>query len=207
MQAVGEEGIRFQPWDLDSSRENVWRTSSSNGRMLWKWLMTDSGARFVKAFGLVLDGAPRTVYHKNGKATVEVHSVRTSQRRSGRGQFKTDLVVELMQRRRGYFEAEDQEREDAPGQTAMPIDVDGDFKFRAGCTVIIDPIKGCIRRVIRTAATVADDRDVARVGRYLTGADDEPGNAFRFGRPASLALRSRDSGYELFAMLHRHEED
>jgi hypothetical protein len=57
-----------------------------------------------------------------------------------------------------------------------------------------------VRRVIRTAGTIADDRQLERMRRFLTEGGLEPGNAFDF---ASKALRAR----EPFALLHRHGEE
>ena len=88
---------------------------------------------------------------KTGLPAVEVHSVRTALRRSRRGAIVTDLVVEITQRRRGYFDEDVQRRKDAEG--AEPQD-QGDFRYRSGCTLLIDLDTMGIRRVIRTPSAI-----------------------------------------------------
>ena len=56
-------------------------------------------------------------------------------------------------------------------------DPERDFKYRAGCTLLIDPEEMQIRRVIRTPGTVADDDELDRMRRYLLDGLTPP-NAF-----------------------------
>lgn len=103
--------------------------------------------------------------------------------------------MEITQRRRGYFDAEQQAAMDkGPGQ---PPD-NGDFRYQTGCTLLIDPQTTAVRRVIKTAGDIADSSELERVRRFLTG-DLEPGNAFEGGR---AALKAR----EPFELLHREGE-
>jgi hypothetical protein len=72
-----------------------------------------------------------------------------------------------------------------------------DFKYRAGCTLRIDPEKTQIRRVIRTPGTVADDGELERMRRYLLDGFAPP-NAFmgvaeRFKESAERFLPPRSS--------------
>jgi hypothetical protein len=76
---------------------------------------------------------------------------------------------------------------------------EGDFRFRAGCTLIINPVTMEVRRVMRTAGTIADDVQLERLRRFLTEGGLDPANAFDSARSA---LRAR----EPFALLHRDEE-
>ena len=71
----------------------------------------------------------------------------------------------------------------------------GDFRYRAGCTLLLNPVTMEVRRVIRTPGTIADDAQLARVRRFLTG-ELQPGNAFDAAR---AALQAR----EPFALLHQ----
>ena len=104
-----KQALKLRPWDLDSDRFKTWDGVDDNARVLWAWLM-GKGRKLLPALGLVLDGpAPPTVFRSSsGLPTVEVHSVRTALRRSPRGALVTDLVVEITQRRRGYFDAAEQ---------------------------------------------------------------------------------------------------
>lgn len=195
---------RLRPWGLDSDRYETWQGVDDNAAVLWGWLVKGKGRKLAPAIGLVLedhDPPPQpTVFRSRSfpdRVAVEVHSVRTAVRRSPRGAPLTDLVVEITQRRRGYFEEAQQKAKDKPGN--QPAD-NGDFRYRAGCTLIINQRTMEVRRVIRTPGTIADDGQLARVREFLTGGGLEPGNAFEFARNA---MHTR----EPFALLHRDGED
>ena len=195
-------------WDLSSRRHQVWKNMEESRIALWHWLVAGEGRQYLKAFGLVVDkNAPKTVYRdKFGTPTVEIHSVRTALRRDARGATVTDLVVEVTQRRRGYFSEEDQKKADAR-KTDFSGKEDGDFKFRAGCTIVIDTTKNVFRHIIRTPGTIADDGELALVRKFRAGETDGGSNAFDGQRRASLQ-EARLRGYdEPFALLHRRSED
>ena len=187
-------------WDLESDRCETWEAIDGQAASLWAWLMNGEGRKLAPVFGLVLDDAPPTVFRSRtttSRVAVEVHSVRSAVRRSPRGGTVTDFVVEITQRRRGYFDPEKQKGMDAPGSFLDPDDK-GDFRYRAGCTLLINPATMEVRRVIRTAGTVADDGQLARIRQFLTG-ELEPSNAFDAAR---TALQAR----EPFALLHHYSE-
>jgi hypothetical protein len=188
-------------WGLDSDRRATWDGADVNARVLWGWLMKGKGRDFRSSLGIILDedDPPPTVFRSrlSGLVAVEVHSVRWAQRRSARGSTVTDLVVEITQRRRGYFDPEVQRLKDASGQSE-PDDV-GDFRFRSGCTLLMDPVTRAVRRVIKTPGTIKDSVRLESLRRFLCEGGLEPSNAFS---PARAALTSR----EPFALLHRHEE-
>jgi hypothetical protein len=198
---------RFEPWNLESDRFTVWRTSEVNRFALWRWLVQGDGRKYADAFGLVLESAsaPMTVYRNHKMMpSVEVHAVRTALRRSPRGALLSELVVELTQRRRGYFDPARQARADAHRQP-ISRSIDGDFIYRAGCTILMDPVTLLPRRIIRTAGTVADDSELERMRRFLTGEVPADGNAFDSGHPMSLRRRA-SARREPFAALHRRQE-
>ena len=188
------------PWSLDTDRYDTWRGVAKNATEFWIWLIKRGGDRLAGMIGLVLDkNAPPSVYRSTampGTIAVEVHSVRTAVRRSARGAPVSDLVVEITQRRRGYFDRQKQLDVD---NKKIPVS-DGDFKYRAGCTLIISQSTMDIRRVIRTPGTITDNDQLERQRRFLTGEGLQPHNAFD---KAAAALQSD----EPFAMLHRYEED
>lgn len=109
----------------------------------------------------------------------------------------SDLVVEITQRRRGYFDRDKQQKMDA-GPPLGPNDR-GDFLYRAGCTLLMDPRTMNIRRVIRTPGTIADNRQLERVRSFLVDGGLEPANPFA---RATDAVDTR----EPFALLHRDAE-
>jgi len=193
---------RLQPWNLESDRYTTWKGVEGNSAVLWAWLMKGKGRGLLEKIGLVTDeaSAPPTVYRSGSgqqRVAVEVHSVRTALRRGPRGGAPvSDLVVEITQRRRGYFDAEVQAEKDKPG---IPLDDKPDFVYRAGCTLLINPATMEVRRVIRTPGTIADDRQLERMRRFLADGGLEPTDSFYQARNA-LSAR------EPFALLHRHGE-
>jgi len=141
---------------------------------------------------------------------VEVHSVRPALRRTADGSVLTDLVVEVVQSRRGYFNPEEQHRRDDRNDPASREDVPGDFVFRRGSTILIDPRRSEIRRVMSTRDTIAGDSDgknpeLDRVRSFLTGGIPLAGNAFDAGLANSLRVSS-SARREPFALVHQLEE-
>jgi hypothetical protein len=193
-------------WNLESDRFQVWQDLDRLRPALWSWLHAgDSyGRDYARLFGLVIDDAeaPATVSRgKEGGPAIEVHSVRPAMRRSVQGTTKIDLVIEVTQRRDGYFDAGIQQQMDAGGQERIPPD----FIYRAGTTIVIDPATREVRRVIRTPGTIADDREMERVRRFRMG-EHEGGNAFDGGLWRSLRFERDDDRDEPFALLHAAEE-
>ncbi len=197
------EPLRLSKWDLDSDRQEVWKNTALNRRALWRWLVLGKGRKYVDAFGLVLDDPKRmTIYRdRYGKPSVEVHSVRSALRRDARGAVMTDLIVEVTQRRRGYFDRAEQESFDR-AKTPLTDDDRPDFKFRAGCTIVIDTTMGAFRHIIPTRGTVADDNELERARRFLTGDADASVNAFDGMRTRSLREPKLGRLSEPFALLH-----
>jgi hypothetical protein len=112
----------------------------------------------------------------------------------------TELVVAITQRRFGWLDANQQRKIDGdsrPG-AAERAAANSDFRFRRGCTVLIDPSTMEVRRVIRTAGTVADDGLLENLRAFLTGEDPDPPNAF-----AGLRHGPDQDDDESFARLHR----
>lgn len=212
-------------WNLESDRFEVWRKLDTLRWRLWDWLIKegDSGAhygpRYARIFGLVTENqvweevggervskaVPATVFrNKKGLPTVEVHAVRPSIRRTLYGGPRTDLVVEVTQRRRGYFDPDKQREMDA-SEEPLPPGEQGDFRYRAGATVVIDVATQEVRRVIRTPGTILDDNQLERERRHMTGEVETVGNAFDAGRARSLKAAGRRRK-EPFALLHVSQE-
>ncbi len=202
--AVNRQGQRTERTlgqaDPGLDRRAAWEEIDANAAIVWNWLIRGKGRDFARSFGIVLeeDDPPPTVYRSPtdpARVAVEVHSVRWALRRGFRDMVDTNLLIEIMQRRRGYFDPEMQRRMDQPGNSAFKPQ---DFKYRAGCTLVVNPTDFAIRRVIRTRGTIADDKALDSIRRFLTGGMD-PANAFA---TSTSALKAR----EPFALLHRHGE-
>src|SRR5688572_4466834 len=152
----------------------------------------------LSAFGLTVDrDAPPSVYRgRNGLPAMEVHSVRVARRRGFRDTLVTDLVVEVRQRRRGYFDPAMQRAVDEG--KVKPEKGGQDFRFRRGCTLIIDPVRRQVRYAIRTRGDVCDDRELERVRAYLAARNAGVESPFYGGYSSGIHLDD-----EHFAALHR----
>lgn len=198
---------RVRPVDLRGDRFEIWQTLQDNGYPIWRWLNEEDGGEVAESLNLVIDDAraPRTVYRNaRGHPTVEVHAIRPILRREDHLGERAWLVVEVTQRRRGYFDIQRQEEMDGLGPQLLGSER-GDFTYRAGCTFFLDPETFDIGWVIPTAGTIASDVELERMRRHFSGEGQIPTNDFDAGMARGLAARdaSRD---EPFALLHDHEE-
>ncbi len=76
----------------------------------------------------------------------EVHSVRIARRIGPNGGELSQMIAQVTQKRRGYFDLARQEQVDRNG--ASP-DEEPDFWFRGGATIIVDLRDGRLERIIR----------------------------------------------------------
>jgi len=163
------------------------------------------------------EDAPATYYRpegrKRGRPSLEVHSVRPARRIGPDGQTITQLIVEMTQRRRGYYDPEDQRKADGGDRDLL---ANPDFVFRGGCTLLVDPdtadVRYCIYKRIHR-----QDR-LERTRGFLTGEEHPSLRATYFGDPlkrhyahiASGAEEGEDTAarasIEPFALLHRSFE-
>src|SRR2546430_2740047 len=111
--------------------------------------------------------SPRSLYRRKGKPEVEVHSVRVARRNTPQGTIVTDLVVAILQRRRGYSSA-DRKKEADERAADPPAEDQGDFSFYGGCTLLIDPSDSRIRLAI-TKHILSESR-LHRERAFRTGA-------------------------------------
>jgi hypothetical protein len=193
---------QFRPWNLESDRFETWKGVEANAEVLWSWLVMGKGRGWAKVVGIVLEGEgpPPTVFRSRAhpdRVAVEVHSVRTAVRRTQRGAPVTDLVVEITQRRRGYFDPQKQKDIDGGQPLQEP-----DFVYRAGCTVLINPNTMEIRRVIRTPGTIKDDAQLERMRKYLVDGAGAAATAFY-----ARGHNARAGAAEPFALLHGEAEE
>ncbi len=143
-----------------------------------------------------------SVYTENGRPLVEVNSVRPAYRVSPDGLTVADLVVEVIQKRRGYFDRDLQKKVDA-GEIAPP---EPDFIFRGGATLLISTDTGEMRYVV--GKRVGSDRRLETQRLYLSeDASQHSLRATYFGSPLTSAFKGSGDGVELFAMLHRSNPD
>jgi hypothetical protein len=185
---------------LGANREIEWHAQQFYCLLFWGLLTDPDRSRLLQSIGLCVDqAAPPSVFRSSvtNLPAIEVHSVRMASRRGVRDQVEREYVVEVMQRRRGYLDPDEQRRKD--GMPALPQEERGDFRFRRGCTLLIDARTFRIRRVIRTLGNVADNRELERMRGFLANRWRSPTNAFDD--------RGVRSARESFAHLHRHVEE
>ena len=185
------------PAGLSMRRFDSWLDADKQAAMFHSWLMDEDLTWLSLALGLVVDvdGLPMTISSRDGRAKIEVHSVRTAMKQGALGWPEQHMVVVLTQWRAGFFDKDKQKAKDQVLDSAN--DLERDFKYRAGCTLLIDPEEMQIRRVIRTPGTVADEDELDRMRDYLLGGLT-PLDAF-----APVAARFAATA-EPFAFLHSH---
>jgi hypothetical protein len=200
LSASGPSSDILKPTGLQLSRRELWLDADKQAFMFHDWLMDESWRWMADTLGLVVEigKRPRTISanRKNpDRANIEIHSVRTAIKRGALGWSEPHIVVVVTQWRAGFFDRGKQKEMDT--RIGAWGDPSRDFRYRAGCTLLIDPQGMRIRRVIRTPGTVDDPDELERMRRYLLDGLSPP-NAF-----APVAARFSSSA-EPFALLHSH---
>lgn len=198
---------------LAADREVEHLARSFYAVLFWGIITSQESQALVKMIGLTFSAeAPQTMRRSEitGLPTVWVQSVRMASRIGKRGQAEREYVVELIQSRDGYLDREDQVLADEGKETKARkawrkrnpdkdlSEFRPDFRYRCGCTLLIDAESFEIRRVIRTKFRVDEDRGLERMRRYLEGASAYAENAFDDPRHKPRAAA--------FANLHRQVE-
>ena len=147
-------------WNRRSDRLKAFVGMRRAGAAFHGWLadprnLAPGRDRFL---GLALGAdAPKSIPRDaKGRPVFEVHSLRPCRRIGPDGEQRADVVVEVVQRRLGYFDPGDQAKADAGTLKAATAP---DFSFRGGCTLVIDPDSGDIRYCVRKAVRQDDPED------------------------------------------------
>jgi len=194
-------------WGLTTDRSRIFEQARRSQGWLHKWFAEDDTGAAAGAAQAVLDAEAPEAFYRNadGAPALEVHSVRPTRRVGPSGHGVTELVVEMTQRRRGYYDPDVQRQADS-GQIDPP---EPDFIFRGGCTLLVDPdtatVRYCIYKRIRSESRLE------RMRAYLTGEDEPSLRAAYFDEPrreyfrslASADAAGQDAAAEPFALLHR----
>ncbi|TWI31100.1 hypothetical protein IQ26_04603 [Mesorhizobium tianshanense] len=183
---------------LDADRRVEWLARRLYGQLFWG-MMTEPGTEGLrKVLRICTEISPKKqTVHKsrtlaNGKPALEVHSVRMATRTNPRGVVEAEYVVELIQTRDGYFDADQQQSADEGGESGK-----AGFKFRWGCTLLINAETFQIRRVIQNPGSIEDDAELGRVRDFMLGRADREDDAF------TDSITDPEDG-ETFARLHIH---
>jgi len=192
-------------WDLDNEPKEIHQEIDDHAIALHDRLAGIDSKELYRATKLVHCWDPATLYRgKDGLPAIEIHSIRPARRIGPDRQARTELVIEITQRRRGYFDADIQQQADA-GKISPPPKPD--FIFRGGCTLIVSPDKGvvryCISKDIRKDARLARMRDfLLETGDIFAGTSLSCRSYRDFFRHTEEVSGKR-TGFEPFALLHR----
>jgi hypothetical protein len=184
--------------NCNAERVHVWITGSDTFRASedrpWQEVC---GVVFRR--GLVKGDDKETIMRRPGHREsdyppVEIHSVRTTRRTGPDGQDLRQLIIEIAQQRRGFYDNETQvEQDELKAGRVKP----GDFVFRGGATLIFDLREGHLRYAI--CKRIADDRRLDEQREFLQ-THRFSGLAFAYGLHDGSDHSDSD---EPFAFLHR----
>jgi hypothetical protein len=166
-------------YDMTANRQEVYTLVQQTSIRLHGWLerLRQNNVGSVLGLDLRPDG-PK----------VEVHSIRPTRRVGPNGETIQDLVAEITQQRPMYFS---EEREQQDPQRQNP-----DFKFRGGCTVLINVNGPRVRFRYCIVKNINSRFRPARQRAFLTGGSDASLAVTYFGSPL------RGETKEPFAFLH-----
>ena len=192
--------------DVHYRRPDIIKSAEANRFKLWEWMSEANydneaedrawehvlGVYFMYPEGSVKGEWRELLSSLAGGQnwpSVEVHSVRTTRRSGPDGQDVRQLVIEVTQRRYGYFDLKRQARVDAGEQgRGTP-----DFIFRGGATLIVDLREMKLRYVVRKR--IDDDHRLQEQREFL---QQPEGFGFTY-IPQAMGKSAR----EPFAMIHR----
>jgi hypothetical protein len=198
-----ELGELFSKHNPNLDREALFERSCLNQARLHTWLTTSAPTHGLETLGFNLSpDAPGSIFRKNGAPTLEVHSVRPAYRVGPDGRTIDDMVIEITQRRRGYYDVQIQQQVDKREIDPPPPD----FIFRGGTTLLLNLESGEVRYAIRKRINSVQRLDAMR--RYLTRDLHPSLRVTYFGdyRRSYFQSMHQDSPVESFALLHRDSD-
>jgi hypothetical protein len=139
---------RLDDWDLSADRFLAFQRMDAHSKSIHKELADRIKEGEDRFLGLALGKkAPKSIRRSNGRPVFEIPKLRPCRRIGPDGQQRTEAVLEIVQRRKAFFDEgiqSDLESGKIPYDEAKP-----DFYFRGGCTLLVDPKTGAIRYCIR----------------------------------------------------------
>lgn len=206
-QSVASDSSNFREWNAKIIEENqqivhAWLEKDSSEDDLWASML---GIEMLSPTDAKRRKPPLRSIRWKADDTIpvlQVYSVRVARRAGPDGQELSQLVIQIVQRRRGYFREADQQQADAQG---ADWNVEPDFWFRGGATLLIDMRDGRLRYAIRKKIVSDADERLKRQRAFekdrrrglipLAAKDDEATQLY--GLPAF------DEDREPFAAAHR----
>jgi hypothetical protein len=194
-------------WGLYTDREEIHRHCLKANRRLHRLFCEEKAQPAVEAAKLVLDPDRKEAFYRdrNEVPALEVHSIRPTRRVGPDKQIVSDLVIEMTQRRKGYYDEKDQKEADSGNEFDKPPD----FIFRGGCTMLVDIEKAWVKYCIYKR--ISSETRLKRMRRYLTGNINPSRYSSYYGYPhreyfnQKYAKDGKDEKlhFEPFALLHR----
>ncbi len=198
-------------WQSSEKRDRIRELSTQFQALTQAWLIEKllDGRRqprhpeLVEALGLELgpaaDKGSICRSKSTGLPTLEVHAVRVSYRPTEEPRTINDLVLEIIQRRRGYLNKDvqhDAERlpHDSP-EWDKPRYKPEDFVVLGGCTLLVDGETGTARHCV--IKPIGSESRLVRQRAYAQGSD-APSLSMTYSRPLAA-----HRNVEPFAALHR----
>ena len=207
----GPEGLQklFPRWNRGSDPEKVFLQTMECRRTLHQWFMDPGALAAAEAAHLQMDKLEENktdaIYRdKDGLPELEVHSIRPARRVGPDGQTVTELVIEMTQRRRGYYNAEKQRKVES-GELAP---MEPDFIFRGGCTLLVDLETARVRYCIYK--DLSSKNRIERMRKYLENGSCPSLQATYLGDPGkefSHFNGEQGSRLEPIASLHRLQRE
>jgi hypothetical protein len=184
------ERVNFR-LDRKLDRSEMFELNEKNRWRVWNALKEafDEDPTLCGEFGL-MPGIPRYDANfkqigplKDGTTTFNVFSVRPARRMTPNGGFRTDIVVVIDQRQPMFYDAADPSK--------------GQFWFRGGATLILDPNEGDPRIRYSIIKNIDSKSRIAIQRNMASGAHLSPMQALYFG----------GASFEPFAMMHAGQRD
>ncbi len=198
-------------WDTKNDRQKIQAQAGKARAALQEMFMRPESREAAKAAGLVMERPKPSIYLKNGRPALEVHSVRPARRNGPDYQANLDLVIEVTQRRRGYFDPRIQAEVDDGKLRPLP---EPDFILRGGCTFLVDPVEGNVRYCIYK--DIMSENRLKRMRKFLQDSFEGSLYATYFGNPYEeyylQRTRKEKAGeppVKLFSLLNQlhHEKE
>jgi hypothetical protein len=200
-------------------RAKAWKSAEENRKKVHAWILhcdegNEGAAAWQRACGVVFqlgligsddrltisDWPASGTFAPQRVPKVEVHSVRVTRRAGPDGQDLRQLIIEITQRRRGFYDVQEQEQQDQKDLAPAPPD----FIFRGGATLIFDlreaagtDFDGTLRYVIRKR--ISDDTRLRQQADFLR---QRRFGGFGITYPSS-DLDDYGEHREPFALVHR----
>ena len=192
-------------WNLGSNRQKIFEQAAQSKKKLHDWFLLAAEKEVADAAHLALEkGKDSLCRDDSGLPLLEINSVRPSRRIGPEGHTIVELIMEITQSRRGYFDEDLQDKVDM-GLIEPP---QPDFIMRGGCTLLVDPSDAAVRYCIYK--DVMSPNRLKRMRKYLSQVSDMSLQATYFADPCReyfrRLMRADEEGgmaLEPFALLHR----